>query len=205
MAPPGKFLRRIAERDVQMIRTVVGEMSERAYKFAQLYCERGGRNAHKCAVDAGYSEASASAMANSLLRDERVLSLIEHFCATALRAAIVTATDQLQRLALNGDTTDAVKLKASESILDRASKLLTKVTEHRVVVEDRRSPAPGAAVAEFIQQNASDLGIVVVDPDRLTRYLETAARVGVAQSSAIDVVDFEEIEEGREGIEDLLG
>ena len=205
--------KRVFGQDVQMIRTHAGDVSVMTYKFVQLYIERGGANAAKCARDAGYSENTAGSIASDLLHDERVLQLIDHAARAKLRAAVAVAADQLRQLMISGSAGDTVKVRACEAVLDRASKLLQKVSEQHIVVEDNRDRRTKLLrIVELAREQGMDpkklLGSLngIIDAD--FEVLEPGADQKALPSPA---VEFEEIdaeaedeEHSTEGLEGIL-
>ncbi len=202
---------RKAGRDVQMVEADGIELTERAYDFTRHFVEGGGGNATKCALAAGYPEGSAASMASLLLRDERVLALIDTYARTRLRIAVAAAAYQIEQIVKTGSLGDAVKLKACESVLDRASKVLAKIerTETKVTVEHK--VPDGASALTSIKRMVEDSGmaLVIKDEAKHARWLDNWDRVarGLGDGGTITDAVYEEIEDkpaGLIGLEDVV-
>ena len=172
-----------------------GDLTPMMREFVHIYVETGGRDASLAARLAGYSTKSDGhrVIAHRLLRDPRILAAIRHEVETKVKAGAALAMGTLLELAEKAST-DGVRFQAAQAVLDRAGLLVAKVSEHTVIVEDRRTTAELVAAIRSHAAVAEKHGIDL-------SFIEGLAL------SADPVVDaeYEEVPaDGREGLEDLL-
>lgn len=171
---PGKM---VYVPDKNLIAPEYSGLTKKQRGFAEIYVETGGRNASKCARDAGYSDTSAPQIATANLKNPTILAYIKHLVETKMQAGVSTAWDTLMELCTSAPA--ATRLSAANQILDRGGLLLIKLEEKNVNINlnanIRRTPAE-------LRKELTDL--FAADPD-LQKIVE-------ARTSAEDVVDLEE-------------
>lgn len=106
--------------------------------FVEAFVSQGGRNATKAAVAAGYSAKTAYSAAHALINKPHVLDAIMKRVERDLKAHVVVAAKTLYTLATNAKS-ESVRLQAAQALLDRGGMQLVARSEHRHVLEDRRS------------------------------------------------------------------
>jgi len=131
------------------------EITDRQRHFVELYVQTGGRNASACAIAAGYGVAGAGVAAHRLLKRDYIIDAIRLETERVFRANAPIAADAIFALAKDAKS-ESVRLQAAETWLNRAGMLLVNKSEHRHVIEDRRSDAE---LHEHIIRLARELGL----------------------------------------------
>ena len=118
------------------------KLTPKKLAFAKCHVQLGGKNATQAAIMAGYSSkgggAGAAVTASRLLRDPRVLQAIKEESERRLRSGVAMAADTLTELAQNAQS-ESVRLQAAQALLDRGGMQLATLSQHHVVVEDKRT------------------------------------------------------------------
>lgn len=129
-------------------------LSDRQRNFVRAFV-RNGANGTQAAITAGYSERGAGVTAHRLLRTPAVLAFLREETERVLNAGIAIGADVLVKLATAAKS-ESVRLQAATALLDRGGLPLKALTEHRHVIEDRRSDAE---LLERVNELARELGI----------------------------------------------
>ncbi len=133
-------------------------LNARQRRFVECVCA--GMKKKDAAVAAGYSANTASAAASQLLGKEHVLQAIKAAAEKMLRAGAAQGAVVLTRLAESAKSED-VQYKAAKALLEHAGLQIVRQSEHRHVIEDRRSDAELLA---HIRQLARELGVPITAP-----------------------------------------
>lgn len=137
---------------------------------------------------AGYlvkNDNSARACASRLANSDPIIAAIKEEALRRLDSASMLAVSTLVELASYKNPDDKVRVKAANSLLDRIGGFAGK-TEHSIVIKDDRTTAELIA---FIKNTAAANGL--------------DARQLLGLPAPIDV-EYVEVIDGREGLEDLL-
>jgi phage terminase small subunit len=117
-------------------------LTQKQLRFVRQHVRLGGINATAAALCAGYAGkdggAGAAVTAHRLLRNPRVLAAIREEAERSLNAGLPIGTTVLQELAHNA-VNESVRLKAATELIDRGGLRLMNLSQHTVIVEDRRS------------------------------------------------------------------
>ncbi|MES9934297.1 MAG: terminase small subunit [Candidatus Sedimenticola sp. PURPLELP] len=113
------------------------ELTTKQRKFVRYYIQFGG-NATRAAKEAGYGEASAHTTSHRMLKVPHIQQAIKEEAETVIRSGVAVAADVLVDLARNA-TSESVKLQAATALLDRGGLPFIRQSEHKHVVEDKRS------------------------------------------------------------------
>jgi hypothetical protein len=112
--------------------------------FVKSYCRLGGMNATQAAIAAGYSGhgkgAGAAVSASRMLQQPHILNAIREETERTLRAGVALGAQVLDELA-RGAVSESVRLQAAQALLDRGGMQLANLSEHHVIVEDKRTDA----------------------------------------------------------------
>ncbi|MBE7422234.1 MAG: terminase small subunit [Zoogloeaceae bacterium] len=131
------------------------ELNPRELRFVQAYCKNGGRNAGAAAIVAGYSKNGAPVTAHRLLKRQKVLIAIRAEAERCLRAGVALGASMLMELAEKANS-ESVRFQAAQALLDRGGLQLKALSEHRHIIEDKRTD--GELLAR-IEQLTRELGI----------------------------------------------
>jgi phage terminase small subunit len=116
--------------------------------FVKAYCRLGGMNGTQAAIAAGYSGkgqgAGAAVSSSRLLRLPHILTAIRQETERSLRSGVALGAQVLYELA-QGAQSESVRLQAAQALLERGGMHLASLSEHQVVVEDRRASGPPPA------------------------------------------------------------
>ena len=123
------------------------------------------------AVRAGYSKSGAAVRANELLKNSEVVSEIRRRIELSFVGLVVEARDSLAEIMRSGGKDDAVRLKATESVLNRAGLLVRTMSEHHVTVEHRDGAPVSAILLRAIQKAVERGALVIPDQSRLLDWL----------------------------------
>jgi phage terminase small subunit len=141
--------------DKLAIKRAADTLTPKKLAFAKAHVQLGGQNATKAAIMAGYSSkgggAGAAVTASRLLRDPRVLQAIKEETERSLRAGVAMAANTLTELAQNAQS-ESVRLQASQALLDRGGMQLATLSQHHVLVEDKRTDDELRARVEQLQR-----------------------------------------------------
>ncbi len=123
-------------------RRAAGELTTKQAAFVRAYVKLGGLNAMQAALAAGYSGRdggnNAAVVASRMLRMPHILSAIREETQRKLCSGVALGAVILEDLGRNA-TSESVRLQAAQALLDRGGMQLASLSEHHVVVEDRRS------------------------------------------------------------------
>ena len=118
------------------------QLTPKQQAFVKAHVRLGGLNATQAAIAAGYSGKNkgvgAAVTASRLLDKPHILDAIRKETERGLRAGVAIGAAVLESLAKTAKS-ESVRLQAAQALLDRGGMQLTSVSEHHVVVEDRRS------------------------------------------------------------------
>ena len=100
---PERLIRGLTESTVafgecQLPERLIHGLTERTVAFVEIYVAQGGADAKRAAIEAGFAKSGAQAHASRLLRDERVLALLDHIVDTQLHAIVMAAMEVLKCL-----------------------------------------------------------------------------------------------------------
>lgn len=157
------------------------ELSPLKQAFVREHVRLGGTNATQAAIAAGYSAggktkgAGAAVTAHRLLRDPRILAAIRAEVERTLRAGVALGANVLVDLATKAQSED-VRFKAAQALLDRGGMQLATLSQHHVVIEDKRSDAELLARIAELQRDpdiralsardATDAVLVAPQPEK---------------------------------------
>lgn len=130
-------------------------LSAKQRAFVQQYVRLGGKNAKAAAIAAGFGQIGAHVTAYRLLQRQYILDAIREETERRLRAGVSMGADILEDLAKNAQS-ESVRLQAALALLDRGGMQLTRLAEHRHIIEDRRTDAE---LLEHVGALARSLGI----------------------------------------------
>ena len=118
-------------------------LTERQEKFCQYFIETG--NGRQSAIKAGYSEASAEAIASETLRRPNVAKRIKYLRDKAMKPHIATSSEVMQFFSdvMNGKIKDQFGLEASLSDRTKAAVELAKRT---VDLDQKLAGKPDATI-----------------------------------------------------------
>lgn len=111
-------------------------------KFAKEFILTGCKDGRLAAINAGYSEKTASAAASRLLKDVKVLTLINNYKKAKTKQFIKTKEDKLLILE---SVMDKCSLADSEKGMINPNAVIAAIKEHNLMQGDN---APIEAVAE---------------------------------------------------------
>jgi hypothetical protein len=186
--------------------------------FVDHYVELGGKSQEQAAVLAGYAASGAAALASRLLRRPDVLAYLRHVAETRIRADVVISADVLRMIRDDASVPPGERRKAASELLDRAGLIVAKLSQHNVVVDDRRrSPADMARIIVDGDRRLLDdlLGVGIIrvnDRAALDAYLareeegfRDAAAREISDAAYELVEDDANAETSLDGLEDLVG
>lgn len=131
------------------------ELSDWQRQFVTIYVSTGGQNATQCAIAAGYSVNGAGVTAHRLLKRPNIIAAIRAETERVFQASAPVAAETIIYLARSAKN-ESVRLQAAEIWLNRAGMLLAAKSEHRHIIEDRRSDAE---LREHVARLARELGL----------------------------------------------
>lgn len=172
---------------VEVMGPAMRALNERQRHFVCALGVHGGDQSEAYRA-AGYlvsSDGSARANASRLANSDPIVAAIKEEAIRRLDSASMLAVSTLVELASYKNPDDKVRLKASNSLLDRIGGFAGK-TEHSIVIKDERTTQE---LIDFIKNTAAANGL--------------DARHLLGLPAPIDA-EFTEVTDGREGLEDLL-
>ena len=117
------------------------QLTPKQQAFVKAHVRLGCLNATQAAIAAGYSGkgngAGAAVTASRLLDKPHILDAIRKETERGLRAGVAVGAAVLESLAKTAKS-ESVRLQAAQALLDRGGMQLASVSEHHLVVEDRR-------------------------------------------------------------------
>lgn len=135
------------------------KLTPKQMAFVRAHVKLGGMNATQAAIAAGYSGkgegAGAAVTASRLLRAPHILAAIREETERTLRAGVALGASVLENLARSANS-ESVRLQAAQALLDRGGMQLAALSQHHVVVEDRRSEAE---LLERVRELQRELGL----------------------------------------------
>ena len=169
---------------------VKSDLTARQLGFVKAYVKLGGMNATQAAIAAGYSgkgdRNGAAVAASRLLQRPVIIQAIREEVERTLRAGVALGASVLEQLAREGKS-ESVRLQAAQALLDRGGMQLASLSEHHVVVEDKRTDAE---LLNRVQELARELGVGTrVIPGELA--LSTTPRVTNPGYISVPVIDSE--------------
>ena len=190
-------------------------MTPKMLAFLDAYVRFGGRYQERAAIVAGYAPSGAGAVASRLLRRPDVLRVLRHITETVIKGDVLRSADVLREIRDDPGAETGERRKAASELLDRAGMLIAKLSQHHVVVDDRRhNPAADAASLTLLHrqliEDAARAGAVQVDEVKLASFLrerQEANERGLERlrANAVDA-EYEVIEdEGPDDLSDVLG
>lgn len=114
------------------------KLNERQMAFVDCYVSTGGRNATQAAIAAGYPKPGAHTAASRMLRLPHILDAIKKRTEQELKAGVAVGVSVLYHLATEAKS-EATQLAAALALLDRGGLAAVNRSEHRHVIEDRRT------------------------------------------------------------------
>jgi phage terminase small subunit len=137
------------------------DLTDMQRQFVIAYFDSGGRSPQLAAKIAGYQggDAACAQRGYELTRNPKVLRAMREEAERRFGSSLVTATVALEGILLNPNHKD--HYKAITRTLDQNGMIVQ--TQHRVVVEDNRTPAE---VIERIRKYALDVGL---DPAKVLK------------------------------------
>ena len=94
------------------------QLTTRQQSFIDNLLTNGG-TATQCAIKAGYSKKSAKVEASRLLKQDKVLKVLQEQAMKSLGYRSISALETVSKLSQNANS-EYVRLEASKDILDRA-------------------------------------------------------------------------------------
>ena len=94
------------------------QLTTRQQAFIDILLTNGG-TATQCAIKAGYSKKSAKVEASRLLKQDKVLKVLQEQAMKSLGYRSISALETVSKLSQNANS-EYVRLEASKDILDRA-------------------------------------------------------------------------------------
>jgi len=131
------------------------ELTELQQEFVRIYVSTGGQNATQCAIAAGYSPNGAGVTAHRLLNRPNIIEAIRIETERVFRSSAPVAAGVILYLAKSAKN-ESVRLQAAESWLNRAGMMVVNKSEHRTVVEDRRTTEE---LIQYATRLARELGL----------------------------------------------
>ena len=120
-----------AERS--LVTTPSGELTQRQNAFVDAFVANGA-NRKAAAIEAGYSEASASVRASRLLQHDTVMSEIYRRTRLRMAAFAPAALNELENLATRAKS-ERIRREASSDLLDRVGLRAPDRVEHMTAGE----------------------------------------------------------------------
>jgi len=118
------------------------KLTPKQQAFVKAHVRMGGLNATQAAIAAGYSgknkRVGAAVTASRLLDKPHILDALRKETERGLRAGVAIGASVLESLARTAKS-ESVRLQAAQALLDRGGLQLASLSEHHVVVEDRRT------------------------------------------------------------------
>jgi len=127
-------------------------------EFVRQYVENGG-NGSQAALVAGYKADVARNMAYRLIRTPHVLEALREEADRRIKSSVVIGATTLESLA-KGAQSESVRLQAALALLDRGGLQLKALSEHKVILEDKRSDDELRA---RVEQLTRELGLKTID------------------------------------------
>jgi len=135
------------------------KLTHKQQAFVRSYVRLGGMNATQAALAAGYSGkdggAGAGVAASRMLQKPHILHAIREETERTLRAGVAQGAQVLLDLASNAQS-ESVRLQAATALLDRGGMQLASMSEHHIVVEDRRTDAE---LLSRVEELSRELGV----------------------------------------------
>lgn len=157
--------------------------------FVRAYISLGGTNATAAAVTAGYApskskkrgdrSAGASVTAHRLLQKPTILKAIREETERALRAGVALGAHTLEQLCREANS-ESVRLQAAQALLDRGGMQLATLSQHHVVVEDRRTEGELLARVKELQRELGLNSIDITPPAGTSPTIKRAALAHVS-------------------------
>jgi hypothetical protein len=165
------------------------KLTPKQTRFVRAYIATGGNNATQAAIAAGYSPAGkgagAAVAAHRMLRMPHILEAIKEETERRLRAGVALAASVLEELAKNGKS-ESVRFQAAQALMDRGGMQLASLSEHHVIVDDRRSDDE---IRAHVLKLSRELGLTNVLPADVVTPPALADRRGDVEDVQVMDVD----------------
>jgi phage terminase small subunit len=163
--------------------------------FVRHYVKLGGTNATSAALAAGYAASpsekggrapGASVTASRLLNNPAILRAIRDETERSLRAGVALGANVLEQLCREANS-ESVRLQAAQALLDRGGLQLANLSQHNIVIEDKRTEGELLARVKELQR---ELGLQAIDitPAGLTP--ATKKRAALTQAASTDTTSY---------------